>query len=198
MEGKWEESASVTGTTTEECGGSPERRQEEVGRVRARKQHPCTHISAGAEGSAASLGEVRIAGAGDSAMQPALKNNTCDHDHQETVAAQRWAWLLHGFPRPLAALQCWNLPLHLTYCFTNTPHPHPPVAGSQPYGNSLLNVTFPLAAISAAKPYQPPRCRGGFLHGPEMSILFHWGFLTPPPFYFGEFVSLVGHLFLLS
>lgn len=127
----------------------PERRQEEVGRVRAKKQHPCTHISPGAEGSAANLREVRIAGAGDSAMQPALKN-TCDHDHQEAVVGQRWAWLSRGFPRLLAALQSWKIPLHLTYCFTT---PHPPVAGSQPYGNSLFNVTFPLAALSAAKPY---------------------------------------------
>lgn len=81
-------------------------------------------------------------------MQPALKNNTCDHDHQEAVAAQKWAWLLHGFLRPLAALQSWNILQHLTYCFTT---PRPPQwlagAGSQPYGNSLFNVTFPLAAV---------------------------------------------------
>lgn len=137
MEGKWEESASVTGTTTEECGGGPERRQEEVGRVRARKQHPCTHISAGAEGSAASLGEVRIAGAGDSAMQPALKNNTW------TMTIRR-LWLLRGGPGCcMGSPGLWQLCNAGTYlCTSPTASPTPPTPTPQWLAVSPMETVF--------------------------------------------------------
>ena len=59
--------------------------------------------------------------------------------------------------------------------------PPPPVAGRPPHGNSLFDETLPLEAASAVEPSPASLCRGGHPHGLEMSVLFYWGSLCPPP-----------------
>lgn len=59
------------------------------------------------------------------------------------------------------------------------PHPlltPPLLAGSQAHGNSLSNVTLPPRQLLVAKVVPAPSCRGRYMHSPDMSALFFWGF----------------------
>ena len=99
--GQWEENSLELGMPSRAETAGPARRHKEVGRVRAKMQHPCAmpcfqpaHPSA--EGRVAGLKALRTAGVGDPGLWPAPRQSP--HERQETVPAQRWARLLLGFP----------------------------------------------------------------------------------------------------
>lgn len=100
----------------------------------------------------------RDSGPADPAARPALRTST--HARREASAAQPWA---PRAPRPL---------------------PRPGQLAGGPTATVCLMQRYSWKRPVRASICQPPVRRGGHLPGPEMSVLFYWGFLGAAPFLF--------------
>lgn len=109
-------------------------------------------------------------------MQPALRKNSYDREPSESCGCSEVGAAVVWVPQASGS----SATLEHTSALTCTP----PAAGSQPHGNSLFNVMFPLAAVSAAEPYSLLGAGRAPSQAGNISSL-PLGFPLPTPFLFG-------------